>query len=120
MDVKWLPSAHLVPIESRLDQSLQHYWVDRAKIHFTDSYMGLPMTKFPEDLRVYEHLLWETKPNVVIEIGSWMGASALWFRDRLQTLERYGLVSSSQVISIDIETSDAEANVRRIDPHAPE
>ena len=44
------------------------------------------MLKFPEDLRVYEHLLWQTAPSTVIEVGVKDGGSALWFRDRLRTL----------------------------------
>ena len=37
--------------------------------HTQDSYAGLGMSKFPEDLRTYEHLLWLRRPDTVIEIG---------------------------------------------------
>jgi cephalosporin hydroxylase len=46
--------------------------------------------------------LWAARPNTVIEIGTDFGGSALWFRDRLASLGRYGGHASSQVISIDI------------------
>jgi cephalosporin hydroxylase len=55
-----------------------------------DSYAGVQMYKFPDDLRVDEHLMWLARPNVVIEIGSYFGGSALWFRDRLRTRDTYG------------------------------
>lgn len=103
------------PMEDRLSQTLGDYWLDRARMHFEDSYMGILMTKFPEDLRVYEHLLWQDAPNVLIEIGAWNGASALWFRDRLRTLAQYRKIGTPLVISIDVEVATAAANVAALD-----
>src|SRR4051812_50126039 len=49
--------------------SLREYWLARAAQHTHDSYAGIPMSKFPEDLRAYEHLLWLDRPDTVIELG---------------------------------------------------
>jgi cephalosporin hydroxylase len=103
-------------IETRLGDSLQSYWLDRAAQHTQDSYAGVPLSKFPEDLRVYEHLLWADRPNVVIEIGTHLGASALWFRDRLRTLAKYGLIDEPQVVTIDIEVEHARHRLTAADP----
>jgi cephalosporin hydroxylase len=105
------------PLEARLGQSLGEYWLDRARIHLADTYAGIPMNKFPEDLRVYEQLLWENKPNVVIEIGCYEGGSALWFRDRLRTLENYQLVTKPLVVSVDLNTGRAASNICAVDSH---
>jgi cephalosporin hydroxylase len=99
-----------------LRQSLGDYWLRRVLQHFGDSYAGVKMLKFPEDLRAYEHILWSYKPNTVIEIGTQTGGSALWFRDRLQTLEHYGLVVQPRVISVDLDIEDARRNLARVDP----
>jgi cephalosporin hydroxylase/glycosyltransferase involved in cell wall biosynthesis len=109
-------STETTGIERLLDESVHQYWLDRIKRHFDDTYMGIPMLKFPEDLRVYEHLIFETCPNVVIELGSFQGGSALWFRDRLRTLEQYGLIQAPRVISIDLNGKQSGANVARVDP----
>jgi len=74
------------------------------------------MSKFPEDLRAYEQILWSYKPNTVVEIGTQFGGSALWFRDRLKTLEQYGLVTQPHVISIDLDVSRAAENLAAADP----
>jgi cephalosporin hydroxylase len=103
-------------IEARLGDSLQSYWLDRAAQHTQDSYAGVPLSKFPEDLRVYEHLLWADTPSVVIEIGTHLGASALWFRDRLRTLADYGLIREPHVVSIDIEVEHARQHLTVADP----
>ncbi len=74
------------------------------------------MTKFPEDLAVYGHLLWATRPSVVIEIGAYHGGSALWFRDQLRTLAAYGHITHPRVISIDIDTERARTSMASADP----
>lgn len=102
-------------VEQRLQGSLRSYWLDRAAQHTHDSYGGIPLAKFPEDLRVYEHLLWADRPSVVIEIGAHCGASALWFRDRLRTLAAYGLISEFHVVTIDIEVDNARQHLDRAD-----
>lgn len=103
-----------VPLDLRA--SARDLWAARARQHTTDSYAGVVMAKFPEDLRTYEHLLWQMRANVVVEIGSYLGGSALWFRDRLRTMCAYGRIGSVKVISIDLDHADALAAVRAADP----
>jgi len=39
----------------------------------------LNLAKFPEDLARYEVVLKQSRPELVIECGTWRGGSALWF-----------------------------------------
>lgn len=73
------------------------------------------MSKFPEDLRVYEHLIWSMRPDVVIELGAQFGGSTLWFRDRLRTLARYRRIQEPRVIAVDIEIEGARERIMRVD-----
>jgi cephalosporin hydroxylase len=84
--------------------------------HTSDFYAGAPISKFPEDLRVYEHLLWDMAPNVVIELGIRHGGSGLWFRDRLRTLEAYGRIAAYHVICVDVDIDQALPHLERADP----
>lgn len=105
------------PVELDLGSSSRQLWLARAEQHTTDSYVGLPIGKFPEDLRTYEHLLWQTRANTVIELGTWSGASALWFRDRLRTMHAYGRIASPpRVVSVDLDQKGAVAGVTGADP----
>jgi cephalosporin hydroxylase len=99
-----------------LRTSVREYWLERVARHKRDSYAGVRLAKFPEDLRVDEHLIWASKPNVVIEIGTLRGGSALWFRDRLRTLAAYGHIGGPLVISIDLDIDEARKDVRSADP----
>ncbi len=81
-----------------------------------DTYAGIPMLKFPEDLRVYEHILFSERVEAVLEIGIEQGGSALWFRDRLRTLAAYGYIQRPRVIGVDIDVARARGQLAQVDP----
>jgi cephalosporin hydroxylase len=112
MDVPPLPPTVEVPLYG----SFRHYWLDRVRQHNHDSYAGVPLSKFPEDLRAYEHLLWLARPEVVIELGTDQGGSALWFRDRLRTLAAYDRIRAGRVISVDVDLATARKRLGAADP----
>lgn len=66
------------------------------------SYRGVPMLKNPFDMAIYPLLVWETKPNTIIEVGSKAGGSALWFADMVSN---FGL--ETRIYSIDIVKVDS-------------
>jgi cephalosporin hydroxylase len=99
-----------------LDDRVRDYWLYRARQALVDSYAGVAMMKFPEDLRTYEHLLWASEAKVVVEVGTNLGGSALWFRDRLAAFASYGRIDEPRVISIDIDQSRARAALSTADP----
>lgn len=58
------------------------------------TYRGVRMIKHPVDLALYMKLLWELKPQSVIEIGSKDGGTAGWFGDMLKLWGLPGTVAS--------------------------
>ena len=64
------------------------------------TWRGLPLWKDCFDLIIVQQLLWEVKPQTVIEIGAYKGASALWTADMIKM---FGL--KSRVLSMDIDLS---------------
>ncbi len=111
MEVPFPPTARL-----QLDGTVRDYWLDRLAQHIHDGYAGVPMSKLPEDLRVYEHLMWWARPDVVVELGCQFGGSTLWFRDRLRTLAAYGHVTAPRVVAVDLEVDSARQKVAATDP----
>ena len=61
---------------------------------------GVLVLKDPLTLTASQQLLWELKPQTVIEFGAYKGGSALWTADMLKM---FGC--KSRVISIDINLS---------------
>jgi cephalosporin hydroxylase len=104
------------PVHADLTDTVLDYWMARVAQHEHDWYAGVRLLKFPEDLRAYEHLIWASRASVVIELGARFGGSALWFRDRLRTLQTYGLIERPLVLSIDIDPDLAREGVLKADP----
>jgi cephalosporin hydroxylase len=74
------------------------------------------MSKFPEDLRTYETILWERAPQVVVELGVQYGGSTLWLRDRLFDFQRYRSGPAPVVIAVDIDLSEARKSFDDLPP----
>jgi cephalosporin hydroxylase len=104
------------PVSLELGETVRDYWLRRVEQHTDDVYAGLRISKFPEDLRVYEHLIWIARPDVVIELGSQFGGSALWFRDRLRAAASYGRVEDARVIAVDVDLEQAREGLASADP----
>jgi cephalosporin hydroxylase len=104
------------PIRRDFGMTVGDLWRERINHVVWDTYAGVPLVKFPEDLRVYEHLLWMSSPSVVVELGTHAGGSALWFRDRLRALRAYGRVADVRVVTVDIDVELAERSLEAADP----
>ena len=104
------------PIDLDLGASVIDLLRARAAQHLGDSYAGVGLLKFPEDLRVYEHIIWSRRVSLVVEIGVHAGGSCLWFRDRLRAFAGYGRIARPRVIGIDIDIATATASLTAVDP----
>jgi cephalosporin hydroxylase len=111
-------SEQLLPpaVSAEPSGNLGAYWLDRLRAHELDHYAGVGISKFPEDLRVYEHLLWIAGCDTVVEIGSLHGGSALWFRDRLTANAGYGRIDRCQVVTIDVNAEHVRDSLSSADP----
>ena len=61
-------------------------------------FQGIPIQKNPCDLWMMQQIIYETKPDIIVETGTYRGGSALYFA---HTLEGIGL-ANSKVITVDI------------------
>lgn len=69
-------------------------------------YRGVPIIKHPNDLFVYQEIIWQTKPDLIIETGTHVGGSALFFADQLDLMVQHeGMDDKARVISIDIRSN---------------
>lgn len=59
-------------------------------------YKDVPIIKCPFDYVIYQMILWEVKPDLIIEIGTNTGGSALYFADLLD------LIGHGEIHTIDI------------------
>jgi len=71
-------------------------------------WMGVPIFKCPLDTWVYQELMWEVKPDVIIECGTCLGGSALFLAHTCDLMQR------GRVITIDIDPSDGKPRHPRL------
>jgi cephalosporin hydroxylase len=63
-------------------------------------WQDVEVMKDPLDLLLYQQLLWELKPQTIVELGAYAGGTAIWMGDLLQS---YG--STGHIYSVDIDLS---------------
>jgi cephalosporin hydroxylase len=83
---------------SVVTRSFNRYFYARADLTWgRTSWLGVPLWKNPLDLWVYQEILWEVGPSLIVETGTYRGGSALYIAS-LCDLMGYG-----KVLTIDIE-----------------
>jgi len=73
-------------------------------------WLGVPILKYPEDLFVYQEMIYQLKPNVILDIGTFNGGSALYYATLFDLMK----IDSGRVISVDIERKEGLPNHPRI------
>lgn len=99
-----------------LDKTLKKrtlQWIcDTAKYKYTYNFtwLGRPIIQFPQDIVALQEIIWEVKPDLIIETGIARGGSLVFSASMLELLG-----GSGQVIGIDIEIR--RHNRLRIEKH---
>ncbi len=77
---------------------LFHYFYYRDGSHTWSktSWMGVPLLKLPLDLWRYQDVLWESKPDLIIETGTNKGGSALYLAQLCD------LMGNGRIVTVDI------------------
>ncbi|MEO7359689.1 MAG: cephalosporin hydroxylase family protein [Gemmatimonadaceae bacterium] len=75
-------------------------WIcDSAKHKYTYNFrwMGRPIIQFPQDMMAMQEILWDVKPDLVIEAGVAHGGSIIYYASLLE------LIGHGQVLGLDID-----------------
>lgn len=88
-----------IPIISNLITRQFHkmYYYAMKRTWHNTYWLGIPASKCPLDLWVYQEIIYEQKPDVIIECGTNRGGSALFFASM------FDLVKHGRILTIDIE-----------------
>jgi cephalosporin hydroxylase len=69
---------------------------DTVTVQLDAKYCGFLVQKNPLDLWIYQEILWDCKPDLIIEMGTASGGSALFLANQLD------LIGNGEIISVDI------------------
>ncbi|MDD2714787.1 MAG: cephalosporin hydroxylase family protein [Candidatus Wallbacteria bacterium] len=77
--------------------------VGKTNYVFNFFWLGVPIIQIPQDLQALQEIIWEAKPDLIIETGIAWGGSLVFSASMLAILEACGLIENGQVLGIDIE-----------------
>jgi cephalosporin hydroxylase len=87
----------LLSLFRRPVSAMFHYFAYSDRGWMTTHWMGVPILKLPSDLWLYYELIWETRPDLIVEAGTNKGGSALFFAHLFDVMGTDG-----RVITVDI------------------
>lgn len=79
-----------------IDQTHIHYYNSGVWAHGNTKWLGYPVMKYPSDLFLYQEIIYETQPDIIIECGTFNGGSSLFLCSMLD------LINKGTVLSIDV------------------
>jgi cephalosporin hydroxylase len=84
-----------------------HIW-SYSRTWQNQTWLGVQIGKAPYDTWVYQQIIYETKPDVLIEAGTFVGGSALYFASV------FDLVKRGRVLTIDVDAYPGRPQHERI------
>ncbi len=84
------------------------YYHSPSRPWLNTHWLGIPVLKCPLDFWIYQEIIHEIKPDVIIECGTYKGGSALFFAALCE------FIKHGRVITIDIQTDAQRPQHERI------
>jgi cephalosporin hydroxylase len=75
----------------------------KAKYAYNFFWLGVPIIQAPQDVQALQEIIWETKPDLIIETGIAHGGSLIFSASMLAILEVCGMIENGHVVGIDID-----------------
>lgn len=70
---------------------------NKARYSYNFSWMGRPVIQYPQDLIAMQEIIWQVKPDLIIETGIAHGGSIIYYASLLE------LIGKGEVLGIDID-----------------
>lgn len=82
---------------------------NKAQYSYNFSWMGRPIIQYPQDMIAMQEIIWNVKPDLIIETGIAHGGSLIYYASLME------LIGKGEVLGIDIDIR--EHNRREIEAH---
>ncbi|MEO7523031.1 MAG: cephalosporin hydroxylase family protein [Ferruginibacter sp.] len=70
---------------------------NKAQYSYNFSWMGRPIIQYPQDMIAMQEIIWELKPDLIIETGIAHGGSLIFYASLLE------LIGKGEVLGVDID-----------------
>lgn len=87
----------------RVQQAWQllHRVFARTQYTLNFKWLGFTICQVPQDLQAYQEIIWEVKPDLIIETGVALGGTSIFFASMLTLLEACDEIIEGKVIGVD-------------------
>jgi cephalosporin hydroxylase len=84
---------------TRLKEAADHFNTEsnKAQYSYNFSWMGRPIIQYPQDMIAMQEIIWDLKPDLIIETGIAHGGSLIYYASLLE------LIGKGEVLGIDID-----------------
>ena len=82
---------------------------NKAQYCYNFSWMGRPIIQYPQDIIAMQEIIWNIKPDLIIEIGIAHGGSLIYYASLLE------LIGKGEILGVDIDIR--EHNRKEIEAH---
>lgn len=86
-----------------------------TKYTYNFSWLGRPIIQYPQDMIALQEIIWDVKPDMIIETGIAHGGSLIFSASMLTLLEACHEIEDGKVLGIDIDIR--EHNRKAIEAH---
>ena len=83
---------------------------NRSQYSYNFSWMGRPIIQYPQDMIAMQEIIWDIKPDLIIETGIAHGGSLIYYASLLE------LIGNGEVLGIDIDIR--KHNRKEIESHS--
>ena len=90
-------------------KKLTNQWVQSSAKHkysYHFEWLGRPVIQYPQDIVAMQQLIWEVKPDLIIETGIARGGSLILSASILELVAACGGNSDAKVLGVDIDIRD--------------
>jgi len=94
-------------------KSLSNNWIKKSsllKYSYNFDWLGRPIIQLPQDMIAMQEIIWNTKPDLIIETGIARGGSLIFYSSLLELMG-----GTSRVIGIDVDIR--QPNRKEIEKH---
>jgi len=78
---------------------------DKAKYVYNFVWMGIPVIQLPQVLQIKQELIWEIKPNVIIETGVAWGGSLIFYASLMSAMVECEFIKNPRIICVEVNMS---------------
>jgi cephalosporin hydroxylase len=102
-----IDNAKIYAESKSLHDALQYFYKElretKTKYGYNFFWLGVPIIQVPQDLQAMQEIIWETKPDLIIETGIAWGGSIIFSASMLAILETCDVIKNGHVLGIDVD-----------------